>query len=135
MKKKVLISFLLRLFFGTGPYCFAQTHPNLILTKAGVEKIRKNLETVPLFDEVLATIQAEVAAEIKIGVQVPIPKDMRAVIPLSATNKNFLFYKKRVTFIKLFKGEKERTRLLRQLSNLTEQTIPCRRYHSTLLPV
>lgn len=56
---------------------FAQTqHPNLILTKNGVAEIRTNLGMVPMFDKVLADIQAEVDAEIEIGVKVPIPKDM-----------------------------------------------------------
>lgn len=52
-----------------------QEHPSLILTKAGVEKIKKQLGTVPLFDETLAKVKAEVDEEILNGIDVPIPKD------------------------------------------------------------
>ena len=50
-------------------------HPNLIMTKSGVEKIRKHLGKVPLFDATLKKVQKEVDAEIALGIDTPIPKD------------------------------------------------------------
>lgn len=53
----------------------AKEHPNLILTKSGVEKIRANLGEVPLFDATLAKVKKTVDAEIASGIDTPIPKD------------------------------------------------------------
>lgn len=53
----------------------SQEHPNLILTKAGVEKIRAELGNVPLFDASLQKMKEEIDAEIASGIEMPIPKD------------------------------------------------------------
>ncbi len=53
----------------------AQEHPNLILTKAGVEKIRAELGSIPIFDATLEQVKEEVDAEIALGIDTPIPKD------------------------------------------------------------
>ncbi|MFT2091092.1 heparinase II/III family protein [Paraglaciecola sp. 2405UD69-4] len=53
----------------------SQEHPNLIMTKAGMEKVRKNLGSVPLFDATLESVKEEVDAEIAWGIDTPIPKD------------------------------------------------------------
>lgn len=53
----------------------AQDHPKLILTKAGVEKIRAELGNVPLFDVSLENLKSEIDAEIALGIETPIPKD------------------------------------------------------------
>ncbi|MBD0777263.1 alginate lyase family protein [Maribacter sp. ANRC-HE7] len=53
----------------------AQEHPSLILTKAGVEKIRAELGSIPLFDASLKKIKEEVDAEMALGIDTPIPKD------------------------------------------------------------
>ncbi|WP_405400953.1 alginate lyase family protein [Maribacter sp. Asnod2-G09] len=53
----------------------AQEHPSLILTKEGVEKIRAELGSVPLFDASLQKLKAEIDAEIALGIDTPIPKD------------------------------------------------------------
>jgi len=68
----LLISFFITLFQYQGN---AQEHPKLILTKAGVEKIRAELGNIPLFDASLAAIKAAVDAEIALGIDTPIPKD------------------------------------------------------------
>ena len=52
-----------------------QEHPNLIMTKAGVEKLRQNLGKVPLFDKSLQSVKQQVDAEIALGIDTPIPKD------------------------------------------------------------
>ena len=82
------------MFLGTTSILFSQDHPNLILTKKGVEEIRKNLGTVPMFDEVLAKVKSEVDAEIKIGVQVPIPKDMSGGYTHERHKQNFFILQK-----------------------------------------
>ena len=82
------------LSFGIVATSFAQSHPNLILTKEGVTEIRKRLGTVPMFDEVVAKIKAEVDAEIKIGVQVPIPKDMSGGYTHERHKQNFFILQK-----------------------------------------
>ncbi len=55
---------------------FSQEHPNLILTKQGVKDIKSQLGNIPLFDATLAQVKAKVDAQIKIGIEVPVPKDM-----------------------------------------------------------
>ena len=76
MNRLLKILILNALLLGAAVSLFSQQHPNLILTKKGVEEIRKNLGTVPAFDRVLAKTKKEVDAEIKIGIKVPIPVDM-----------------------------------------------------------
>ena len=50
-------------------------HPRLILTRDGVARIRDSLGTVPLFDETLARVRAEVDEEIAAGIDTPTPRD------------------------------------------------------------
>ena len=82
------------MFFGTMSTSFAQSHPNLILTKKGVDEIRKNIGTVPMFDQVLKKVKTEVDAEIEIGVQVPIPKDMAGGYTHERHKLNFFILQK-----------------------------------------
>ena len=53
----------------------ADEHPKLIMTQAGVEKIRAALGSVPLFDATVAKVRMEVDAEIEQGIDTPIPMD------------------------------------------------------------
>ena len=50
-------------------------HPSLILTKSGVEKIKSQLGSIPIFDNSLKAIKEDIDAEIEAGIEVPIPKD------------------------------------------------------------
>ena len=50
-------------------------HPSLILTKSGVEKIKSQLGSIPIFDKSLKQVKEEIDAEIALGIDVPIPKD------------------------------------------------------------
>lgn len=52
-----------------------QQHPKLILTAQGVKDIRAQLGNIPIFDKTLANVKEEIDAEIKAGIEVPIPKD------------------------------------------------------------
>ena len=73
--KKITFLVMLVITLTTSLIIQAQEHPNLILTKAGVEKIRKNLGKVPLFDATLQSVKQEVDLEIATGINTPIPKD------------------------------------------------------------
>ena len=54
----------------------SQDRPNLILTVEGVQSMRASLGTVPLFDKSVESIRDQVNIEIKIGIDVPVPKDL-----------------------------------------------------------
>ena len=72
----------------------SNTHPNLMLTKEGVAKIKASLGKVPLFDKVLADAIAEIDAEIAIGIDVPIPKDMAGGYTHQRHKKNWFVMQK-----------------------------------------
>ncbi|MEP1490240.1 MAG: alginate lyase family protein [Algibacter sp.] len=52
-----------------------QDHPSLILTTAGVKKIKSHLGGIPIFDETLAIVKKEIDSEIALGIETPIPLD------------------------------------------------------------
>ena len=81
-------------------------HPSLILTKSGVDKIKANLGSVPLFDRTLATVQAEVDAEILNGIEVPIPKDFSGGYTHERHKKNFLIIQKAGVLYQILDDEK-----------------------------
>lgn len=76
------------------PGLFAQEHPNMTLTKAGVELIRDNLDSALLFKATLERVITEVDAEIEIGVQVPVPKDMAGGYTHERHKRNFFILQK-----------------------------------------
>ncbi|MEL6867004.1 MAG: heparinase II/III family protein [Bacteroidota bacterium] len=82
------------LLFAISSSLSAQDHPNLILTKKGVETIQQSKEKAPLFEQVLKRIQKEVDAEIKAGIQVPIPKDMAGGYTHERHKRNFFLLQK-----------------------------------------
>ncbi|MGY5355752.1 alginate lyase family protein [Wenyingzhuangia sp. IMCC45467] len=84
----------------------AQEHPSLILTKSGVEKIRKELGTVPLFDATLKNVQAEVDAEIELGIDTPIPKDFSGGYTHEKHKRNFLMMQKAGVLFQILQDEK-----------------------------
>uniref|UniRef100_UPI004047D752 alginate lyase family protein n=1 Tax=Mariniflexile sp. TaxID=1979402 RepID=UPI004047D752 len=83
-----------------------QEHPSLILTKSGVEKMRAQLGNVPLFDETLAKVKAEVDAEILNGIEVPIPKDFSGGYTHERHKKNFLILQKAGVLYQILDDEK-----------------------------
>ena len=113
MKKTIHLQILIILFVGASQLLFAQSHPNLILTKKGAEEIRKNIGTVPMFDKVLAAVKAEVDAEIEIGVQVPIPKDMSGGYTHERHKQNFFILRKAGNLYQIT-GEKKYAEYIRQ---------------------
>ncbi|MDO7173277.1 alginate lyase family protein [Mariniflexile sp. AS56] len=83
-----------------------QEHPSLVLTKAGVEKIKSQLGTVPLFDKTLANVKAEVDAEILNGIEVPIPKDFSGGYTHERHKRNFVILQKAGVLYQILDDEK-----------------------------
>lgn len=69
-------------------------HPKLILTQKGVSEIKSKLGTIPLFDASLEGTKTEVDAEIKVGIEVPIPKDFSGGYTHERHKRNFLIMQK-----------------------------------------
>ena len=72
----------------------AKERPGLILTEAGVEKIRAELGTVPWFDATLKKAIAEIDAEMQLGIDTPIPKDYSGGYTHERHKRNFLIIQK-----------------------------------------
>ncbi|MGB5560104.1 MAG: hypothetical protein WBN04_19080, partial [Paracoccaceae bacterium] len=84
----------------------ASEHPSLILTKAGVEKIRAGLGKAPLFDATLAEIRAEVDAEIERGIDTPIPKDFSGGYTHERHKRNYLILQQAGALFQILGDEK-----------------------------
>ena len=68
--------------------------PGLILTQAGIAKIQTNLGNIPLFDQSLQNTIEEVEAEMKLGADVPIPKDLAGGYTHEKHKSNFYIAQK-----------------------------------------
>ncbi|MDP5106467.1 MAG: heparinase II/III family protein [Polaribacter sp.] len=84
-------------------------HPKLILTKEGVNNIRKHLGNVPIFDRSLATTKAEVDAEIELGIFVPVPQDFSGGYTHERHKSNFLLMQKAGVLYQILNDEKYAT--------------------------
>jgi len=84
----------------------AGEHPNLIMTKAGVEKIRAALGTVPLFDATVESVKAEVDAEIELGIDTPVPKDFSGGYTHQRHKRNFFIMQKAGVLFQILEDEK-----------------------------
>jgi hypothetical protein len=76
------------------------------MTKAGVENMRAELGTVPLFDATLASVKAEVDAEIKLGIDTPIPKDFSGGYTHQRHKQNYLILQKAGVLFQILEDEK-----------------------------
>ena len=81
-------------------------HPNLIMTKPGVEKIRADLGTVPLFDATVDKVRKDVDAEIAQGIDTPIPKDFSGGYTHERHKRNFLMAQKAGALFQILEDEK-----------------------------
>ena len=81
-------------------------HPRLVLTEDGVEQIRAALGTVPLFDESVATVKAEVDAEIELGIDTPIPRDYSGGYTHERHKRNFFVMQKAGALYQILDDEK-----------------------------
>ena len=87
----------------------AGAHPNLILTEAGVERIRAELGTVPLFDATVERVRAEVDAEIELGIDTPIPRDFSGGYTHERHKRNFLILQQAGVLFQILEDEKYAT--------------------------
>ena len=92
MNKRLLHIIILTLIISS--LCFGQEKPNLTLTKEGVQLIKSNQNTASLFEKTLQSVIKEVDAELEIGVQVPVPKDMAGGYTHERHKKNFFILQK-----------------------------------------
>ncbi len=90
----------------TTAHAQAGGHPSLVLTKAGVEKIRAELGNVPLFDATVARVREEVDAEIERGIDTPIPKDFSGGYTHERHKRNFLILPKAGALYQILEDEK-----------------------------
>jgi len=81
-------------------------HPSLILTQAGVEKIKSQLGRIPLFDNALQTVKEEVDAEIALGIDTPLPKDFSGGYTHERHKRNFLILQKAGVLYQILDDEK-----------------------------
>ncbi|ALJ06378.1 heparinase [Pseudalgibacter alginicilyticus] len=81
-------------------------HPKLILTKTGVDNIRKLLGTIPIFDASLQVTKEEVDAEIALGIDIPIPKDFSGGYTHEKHKSNFLILQKAGVLYQILDDEK-----------------------------
>lgn len=81
-------------------------HPNLTLTIDGVEAIRPALGTIPLFDTTLASVKAEIDAEIEQGIDTPIPKDFSGGYTHERHKRNWLVMQKAGALFQILDDEK-----------------------------
>ncbi len=105
MKKYVVLAWLV---VATGITMSAQggEHPGLIMTQEGIEKIRASLGQVPLFDATLAKVQAEVDAEIELGIDTPLPKDFSGGYTHSRHKRNFFILQKAGLLYQILEDDK-----------------------------
>ena len=96
------------LFVGMTVGAAAQTasHPNLVMTKAGVEKIREALGSIPLFDATVEKVREEVDAEIESGIHTPIPKDYSGGYTHERHKRNFFVMQKAGALYQILDDEK-----------------------------
>ena len=81
-------------------------HPRLVMTKAGVERIRSELGRVPLFDRSVSAVQQEVDAEIALGIDTPVPKDFSGGYTHERHKQNFFIMKKAGDLFQILEDEK-----------------------------
>lgn len=81
-------------------------HPSLILTKQGVQDIRRNLGTIPIFDQTLEIVKEEIDAEIVKGIEVPIPKDYSGGYTHSRHKRNWFVLQKAGVLYQILDDEK-----------------------------
>lgn len=101
-----LMMLVVLLFVFPGAHAANSGHPNLILTKEGVDRIRTNLGSIPIFDKSLLAAKEEVDAEIASGIETPIPKDFSGGYTHERHKRNFFVIQKAGVLFQLLGDEK-----------------------------
>lgn len=84
----------------------ADERRGLILTQEGIERIQENLGNVPLFDSTLQQMQLEVDAEIALGIDTPLPKDLSGGYTHERHKANFFALQKAGVLFQVLEEEK-----------------------------
>jgi hypothetical protein len=84
----------------------SQDHPKLILTAQGVKDIRSQLGNIPIFDQTLEKVKAEIDAEIASGIEIPIPKDYSGGYTHSRHKRNWFVLQKAGVLYQILDDEK-----------------------------
>jgi hypothetical protein len=105
-KRKITILLLMVVALSTSFGVQSQDHPNLLLTKAGVEKIRSQLGKVPLFDASLQRAVEMVDAEIAMGIDTPVPKDFSGGYTHKRHKRNYMVAQKAGVLFQVLQDEK-----------------------------
>ncbi len=92
----------------------AQEHPNLVLTVEGVESMRSSLGSAPFFDQTVADVRQQVDAEVKSGIDVPIPKDLAGGYTHERHKANFFTMQKAGVLFQIT-GEEKYARYIRDM--------------------
>jgi len=108
IRKNLFLLFFLGLVILSFPG-YSQEYPGLILTKKGVEKIRKQLGNIPIFDQTLSAVKNEIDAEIATGIHVPIPKDMAGGYTHDRHKRNWKMLQKAGVLYQLLQDKKYAT--------------------------
>ena len=98
----------------------AQEYSGLILTEEGAKNIEMNLGKAPMFDRTLASIQAQVDAEISNGIDVPIPKDLAGGYTHEQHKANFFMMQKAGVLFRITEDEKYANYILEMLREYAE---------------
>ncbi|MEM9532566.1 MAG: heparinase II/III family protein [Pseudomonadota bacterium] len=106
MTRSGALAALLLLGLGVLKLAGAESHPGLILTQPGVEKIKAQLGTVPLFDASLAAVKAEVDREMLAGIETPVPKDFSGGYTHQRHKQNFFIAQKAGLLFQILEDEK-----------------------------
>ena len=98
--------FLLLLIFLLSSTSKASERSGLILTNEGIKKIQQGLGRTPLFDASLQRLQKEVDAEIKAGIDTPIPRDFSGGYTHQTHKRNFFMLQKAGVLFQILEDEK-----------------------------
>ena len=80
--------------------------PGLIMSKSGIEQIRSQLGSVPLFDASLQKVKAEVDAEIELGIHTPVPKDFSGGYTHQRHKQNWFVLQKAGALFQILQDER-----------------------------
>jgi len=107
MKPNKIISLLLiAISLSILSACGSDDRKGLILTKKGIDRIQNDLGNIPLFDASLQSMQEEVDAEIKMGIDTPIPKDFSGGYTHQRHKANFFMLQKAGVLFQILEQEK-----------------------------
>ena len=92
----------------------ARSHPRLVMTQSDVLEIRSRLGRLPVFDASLGAVQAEVDAELALGIDVPQPLDYSGGYSHERHKRNYTIAQKASALYQIL-GEEKYARYVRDM--------------------